>query len=139
MLWVSSGQQSLWRHSFVPQNIVCNRIWYFCRWKLEHENVVKLSDDCCLICVVCFDDTNCLDYSNCSHRRVAKEDPSMTIVVDLCDHQNPHEVAAIGLKVLCEAVVEDATMNDAKHLFEEICRKSLQNKICHLIKNYFFD
>ena len=63
----------------------------------------------------------------------------MTIVVDLCGHQNPHEVAAIGLKVLCEAVVEDATMNDAKHLFEEICRKSLQNKICHLIKNYFFD
>ena len=34
----------------------------FCRWKLEYENIAKLSDDCYLICVVCFDDTNCLDY-----------------------------------------------------------------------------
>ena len=34
----------------------------FCRWKLEYEKIVKLSDDCYLICVVCFDDTNCLDY-----------------------------------------------------------------------------
>ena len=49
----------------------------------------------------------------------------MTIVVDLHDHQNPYEVAAIGLKVLGEAVVKDATMNDAKRLFEEMCRKSL--------------
>ena len=78
-----------------------------------------------MICVVCFDDTNCLDYSIYSHRGVVKEDPSMTIVVDLYDHQNPYEVAAIGLKVLGEAVVKDATMNDAKRSLEEMCRKSL--------------
>ena len=94
------------------------------RWKLEYEKVVKTSEDCFLICVICFDGTNCLDYSTCLHRALVGKDPSSTIVVDLHDGQDPYEVGVNELKVLGEAVVEDATMNEAKSLFDDMCRRS---------------
>ena len=86
---------------------------------------MKVSEDACLICVICFDDTNCKNYSVYSHRGVVNEHPSMTIVVDLYEHQDPYEIAAIGLKALGEAIANDATMNNVKFLFEKMCEVSL--------------
>ena len=97
----------------------------FCKFKLKHEHFVKMSEDACLICVICFDDTNCKNYLMCSHRGVVNEHPSVTIVVDLHEHQDPYEIAAIGLKVLGEAIVNNATMNNVKFLFEKMCEVAL--------------
>ena len=70
-----------------------------------------------------FYDTNCLDYSTHSHRVLVQKDPSSTIVVDSSDGQDPCEVGANGLKVLSEDVVEDTIINEAKSLFDDMCRR----------------
>lgn len=92
----------------------------FCRCNLDYDHVVKIQEDAYLICVICFDDINCKNYSVHLHRGVVNEYQSMTIVVDLHENQDPHEIAAIGLKMLGEAIVNDATMNVVKLLFEKM-------------------
>ena len=50
--------------------------------------------------------------------------PSVTIVVDLYDGCDSHEITAIGLKVLGEAIFKDAAMDEVKILFDDMRRKA---------------
>ena len=58
------------------------------------------------------------------HHVVVKNDPSLSIVVDLIDGVNPYAVAEIGLKVLAEAIVKEATMEDVNKGFQHIFKST---------------
>ena len=59
---------------------------------VDDSTIIPTSDDECIVCAICFNDTNCKG-SSYEHRGVVKDDLALTIVLDLLHGVNPCVVA----------------------------------------------
>ena len=72
---------------------------------------------------MCDNDETNSEGCQCDHRGYVHSHPS-TIVVDLKNGEDPYKVAEIGLKILGNATVSNASMEQCSTFFDSLCSKA---------------